>query len=1266
MAEHRALPHSNPPPPVSLPQPPTLPPPTSLPPPLPTFIRRQAGPAASIPAGNTKFSQINLQHCKAATAVLCRDLAVEQTDIALIQEPWTNGGLIRGIDRNLGSLIHADAGLGPRACIFVSKLHSALRLNQFCTRDLAAARISLIMGGRRTELVICSAYLPFDSAEPPPTIELVALVDYTRANGLDLIIGCDANSHHTVWGSSNINQRGAALLEYLSTTRLEILNRGSRPTFVTSRRQEVLDLTLATPEAARAILDWRVSEEETLSDHRLIKFSIAGSAAHRPPDSYRNPRATDWTTYKEGLAGKLAGGRERPGSRGEIEREVNFLRSAMIDSYEAANPLKKRVSRKTVAWWNRDLTKARTRSRKLLNKALKTNTVSDWDSYREAQRDYKKLIRRSKLASWRDFCCEIEALPLVARLRRIFASGPSTRLDGLVLPDGRTTASQEETLAHLFEVHFPGSVLTEQGQPTGSAVPLVGTADRDWETAMKIVTSERIKWALDTFDRYKSPGVDGIFPALLQEAGEGLIKHLRRIYRACLALCYIPAAWREVRVVFIPKPGKDTYDRAKSFRPISLTSFLLKTLERLVDRHIREGALVARPVHHSQHAYQVGKSVETALHHTVKVLEGAVHTGKSVLSVFIDIEGAFDNTSFVSICEAARGFGVEDSVTNWIHCMLRTRTVTAGLRESTASALVKKGCPQGGVTSPILWVMVIDGLLAELERLGVMVVGYADDVAMLVIGTHPGEMSWKMQRALDHVQTWCTSKSLRVNPGKTEMVLFTNRRKLRVSPPSIFGTELGFSTEVRYLGVTLDSKLRWRSHIERQARKAIATFWACRRMFSSTWGLKPAVVKWIHTAIIEPQVTYASIVWWPALQRETNKKALNKVYRLALLGISGALRTTPTLALGALLNVASLDITARAKAMCAALRLKFGGKWRKANRGHASLLNGNGYLDEVLALGGDRGSCSYHFHRNYTVTFPSRQEWEDNSDRLLSPGGLVWYTDGSKTITGAGAGVWSEGPRTRLSLALGTHTTILQAEVLAIRTCAEEILRRGDEGGHIYICCDSRAALKALDSIEVRSELTRSCVIALTRIASVNRVKLLWVPGHTGIRGNSEADRLARLGSVGPAAAIPTSVPVAPGVIKEVMGRWTAEQFTTFWLTSPGAGHARALFTGPTERLGSELIALERNKLRWLVGLITGHWFTGQHLRRMGWEVDSLCRVCGVAEETPLHLITACEGLEGTRLRTLGAPSLAALRLEETGIGGLIRFAEEAELMPQP
>jgi hypothetical protein len=163
-----------------------------------------------------------------------------------------------------------------------------------------------------------------------------------------------------------------------------------------------------------------------------------------------------------------------------------------------------------------------------------------------------------------------------------------------------------------------------------------------------------------------------------------------------MAYGFIPTAWRQVKVTFIPKPGKLDYTEAKAYRPISLSSFLLKTMEKLVDRHIRDGALRAYPLHRNQHAYQKGKSTETALHNVVTHAEYAIEHKDNALGAFLDIEGAFDRTSFDITKQAAERHGIEPAICRWIRALLDSRKVTATLSGETLKASAARGCPQGG------------------------------------------------------------------------------------------------------------------------------------------------------------------------------------------------------------------------------------------------------------------------------------------------------------------------------------------------------------------------------------------------------------------------------------------------------------------------------------------------------------------------------------------------------------------------------------------
>ncbi|XP_011698269.1 PREDICTED: uncharacterized protein LOC105456145 [Wasmannia auropunctata] len=234
-----------------------------------------------------EVTQINLHHSKGASAILARHQSKMHTAISLMQEPWVVHGCVRGVAA-CGKLFRAPTEQRSRAYIAVKGLEACL-LPELCSRDLAAVEVMATgrIGGTK-RLVICSAYFPHGKEVPPP--ELVRLVDFCQKEGL-LVVGCDANAHHTIWGSTNMNERGEKLLEYLITTDLEVLNRGNQPTFCTRVRREVLDLTLCSRRAMSEVTGWRVSNEPSLSDHRLITFRLSDLKVEAR--KVRNPKRTD-------------------------------------------------------------------------------------------------------------------------------------------------------------------------------------------------------------------------------------------------------------------------------------------------------------------------------------------------------------------------------------------------------------------------------------------------------------------------------------------------------------------------------------------------------------------------------------------------------------------------------------------------------------------------------------------------------------------------------------------------------------------------------------------------------------------------------------------------------------------------------------------------------------------------------------------------------------------------------------------------------------
>jgi hypothetical protein len=108
-----------------------------------------------------------------------------------------------------------------------------------------------------------------------------------------------------------------------------------------------------------------------------------------------------------------------------------------------------------------------------------------------------------------------------------------------------------------------------------------------------------------------------------------------------------------------------------------------------------------KPLHHNQFAYWAGMSTETALFQVTHRPEKSLNHKEIMLGAFIDIEGAFDNTSFDAITMAARQRGVEETCCRWISSMLESRLVHTSLMGCSLTAKDVGGCQQGGVLSPL-------------------------------------------------------------------------------------------------------------------------------------------------------------------------------------------------------------------------------------------------------------------------------------------------------------------------------------------------------------------------------------------------------------------------------------------------------------------------------------------------------------------------------------------------------------------------------------
>jgi len=301
----------------------------------------------------------------------------------------------------------------------------------------------------------------------------------------------------------------------------------------------------------------------------------------------------------------------------------------------------------------------------------------------------------------------------------------------------------------------------------------------------------------------------------------------------------------------------------------------------------------------------------------------------------------------------------------------------------------------------------------------------------------------------------------------------------------------------------------------------------------------------------------------------------------------------------------------------------------------------------------------FNLEPKYRVTMLKREEWTSEPGIPPAVKGLVWFTDGSRTLEGTGAGLNGQFVGRRLSIFL-----VFQAEIYEILACVHEIETQYRPGKYVSICSVGQAAVQVLHAARTTYQLVRQCQKALNDTSTRHTVGLYWVPGHAGVRGNEIADKLARVGSVQKFVGPELFLGASKQNIRRKIKRGKDSQHLVLWRgPCRTQRQARELIWGPNLATRVRLLSFNRTRSRAVIGLLIGHNTMIRHLYVMGLRNKPICRNCGTTEETPVNILCACQALASHRHSYLGSFFLEPEDIRKLNIGDKWNFGKGTGLL---
>ncbi|XP_017777923.1 PREDICTED: uncharacterized protein LOC108563688 [Nicrophorus vespilloides] len=597
-----------------------------------------------------------------------------------------------------------------------------------------------------------------------------------------------------------------------------------------------------------------------------------------------------------------------------------------------------------------------------------------------------------------------------------------------------------------------------------------------------------------------APGTDLVTAAMLRNLPKVGKQRLLMLYNEVFNNCSFPSAWYIIKIVPILKKEAAT-DLAAIYRPIALMSSVKKCLEVML---------------------------------------------KTRLERFVESRSILP-TSFSGF---RKGRGTNDNICTLlakIHKTLSRRSKDkclhiSGSNPDSDSRCSYIGLPQGSPLSPLLFNLYIHAINDILPE-GVEILAYADDLAICCAGADSDQLEKTMNTALDNISNYLGDRHMEAVPAKTKAMIFTRKRSPAQPLLTINGSAIEIVNEFRFLGVTLDDKLSWKSQA-RQSQSCFHGLNILKVVSGRDWGCDPITMLTLFKAFILSRLHYACFIYSHCAK--STLRILDRIQNQALRICMGAMRSTP---INVLHDASVMPLSIQRRMLTKRLLLRnlaigetsvvipsvtaaaeaFSSKpyWR---RKEVPLIIK--CMVEIEDLRPSVDSSAFERLYMHPLVLPlrvssrkfskKRDEFGNSYDRIFAEfveshydGFLRIYTDGSirnspKSVTyGIAIPYICECRR------LPSSCSIFTAELNAI--CRVVNIASVIHGArNVAIFSDSLSSIRSIFSEQIKIKTNPWVVEAinsLNRLAAGGiRVELCWVPSHQGITGYEHANDAANEG----------------------------------------------------------------------------------------------------------------------------------------------------------
>lgn len=407
-------------------------------------------------------------------------------------------------------------------------------------------------------------------------------------------------------------------------------------------------------------------------------------------------------------------------------------------------------------------------------------------------------------------------------------------------------------------------------------------------THYRMKTSARLKFVpineakivetIGKINNSKAEGHDNITAEIIKNNIKHLKSNIKTIINKCIESGTIASNMKITKVTPVYKEG-DPND-CSNYRPICLLPIINKILEKIINEqllnYLEDNQLLCK----QQYGFRQKSNTNTAIFDFTTSIQRALDRKKKTGAIFIDLKKAFETVDRAILLKKLSSYGILGQAHIFFQNYFMNRQQYIKSEETnTEMEFTNTGIPQGANLASTLFLIYINDI-SELNFDGNIIL-YADDMIIVTMADTINDLQKKMNENTKKLHSWMTTNKLTINASKTNYILFRTPMNQQFTL-KYNGTTLERVTNVKYLGVYIDSELNWNTQI----RKTMSNLSAITGIFRKISTFIPKEMKrQLFFAMFSSRLHYGILSWYSAF--ETNIKPLQIIQNKAIRNLFG-------------------------------------------------------------------------------------------------------------------------------------------------------------------------------------------------------------------------------------------------------------------------------------------------------------------------------------------------------------------------------------------